>query len=166
VAEVPDVDATVARIESLVEELGEADPQLRQLAEEAIRLLMQLYGAGLARELEILGREQAELLAADKLVGSLLLLHGLHPVESAERIERALRSVERRLDGHRLHLAGVTGGVARIRVELNGGAVPAALAGAIERAVAETAPDLAAVEIEGLPQTESALVQIAPAVSC
>ncbi len=162
-AETADVDATVARIESLVEQLGEADPRVRQLAEEAIRLLMQLYGAGLARAIEILGREQALRLTEDKLVGSLLLLYGLHPVEASERIAAALRGVERRLAGHRVYVAGITEGVARIRVEVNGGPVPATLAGAIERAVAEAAPDLAGAEIEGLPQAATALVQIAPA---
>jgi hypothetical protein len=150
----------------LVEQLGEADPHLRELTEDAIRLLMQLYGAGLARGVELLGHDQVLRLSEDKLVGSLLLLHGLHPVEAAERIEKALRNVERRLDGHRLYVGGIANSVVRIRVERNGGPVPASLAGAIERAVGEAAPEITAVEIEGLPQPAPALVQIAPAASC
>jgi hypothetical protein len=161
----PDVDGTVAGIEGLLQQLGDADPHLRQLAEEAIRLLMQLYGAGLARGIEMLGREQAVRLSEDRLVGSLLLLHGLHPVEATERIEKALWNVERRLDGHRVYVAGVTDGVARIRVEPGGGTVPSALGSAIERAVANAAPEITAVEIEGLPQAGTALVQISPAAS-
>lgn len=161
----PDVDATVARIEGLVAQLGEADPHLHRMAEEAIRLLMQLYGTGLARGLEILGREQAVRLSEDRLVGSLLVLHGLHPVEPAERIEKALRSVERRLNGHRVYVASITDGVARIRVEPGGEALPSALVSAIEHAVAEAAPEITAIEIEGLPQLATALVQIAPAAS-
>lgn len=163
--EAPDVDATVQRIETLIEQLSETDPRLRQLAEEAIRLLMQLYGAGLARGIEMMGPEETARLAEDKLIGSLLLLHGLHPVSAAERIGKALGGLEGRLDGHQLHLAEISGGVARIQVELNGGAVPAALAGMIERAIAESAPDIAAVEIEGLPAQATGLVQIAPAVT-
>jgi hypothetical protein len=165
VPESPEVDATVERIESLVEQLGQADPQLRQWAEEAIRLLMQLYEAGLARAVEILGRENAVRLAEDRVVGSLLLLHGLHPVEPSERIENALRSLELGLDGHRLHVSSIAGGVARIRLEPSGGAVSATLAARIQRAVAESAPDIAEVEIEGWQQPSSGLVQIAPLVS-
>jgi hypothetical protein len=165
VGEPQDVDATVRRIECLVEELGQADPQLRRRAEELISLLMQLYQAGFSRAVEILGREHTSRIAEDKLVGSLLLLHGLHPADATERIAGALRRVERRLDGHRLHLIGIADEVAHIRVEVNGGAVPPSLAGAIERAVVESAPDIARVEIEGVPQAAIALVQIAASVS-
>ena len=161
--ETPDVDATVRRIESLVEELGNADPRLRQTAEEVVRLLMRLYEAGLARAVEILGREQAGRLAEDKLVGSLLLLHGLHPAAAEERIAEALRRLECRLDGHKLHLVATANDVAHIRLERNGGPVPQGLADAIQRAIAESAPDIARVEIEGLPQPAPALVQIGPA---
>jgi hypothetical protein len=165
VGEASDVDSTVERIETLVAELGAADPQIRQKAEELIRLLMQLYEAGFSRAIEILGREQAARIAEDKLVGSLLILHGLHPADPEERIVGALHGVERRLAGHRLHLDRVTDDVAHIRVELNGGTVPPSLAAVIERAIVDSAPDISRVEIEGLPQSVPALVQIAP-VSC
>ncbi len=164
-AEPPDVDATVRRIEILLEELGEADPQLRVRASEVIRLLMHLYGSGFARAIEILGHDAAERLTEDRLLSSLLLLHGLHPLDASTRIAEGLRRVERKLDGHRLHLTGVSDEVARVRVELNGGPVPTALAGAIEEAIADCAPDIAGVEIEGLPQPVPTLVQIAPAES-
>jgi hypothetical protein len=164
VTSAPDVDGTVERIESLVEELGGADPRLRQTAEEMICLLLQLYGAGLERALEILGREAAQRLAEDRLVGSLLLLHGLHPREAEERVAEALRAVEARLEGHRLVFAGIHDGAVHVRLERNGGPVPASLAVAIERAIAEAAPDIGGLEIEGLEQG-SPLVQIAPAAS-
>lgn len=159
-----DTNATVGQIEAALDELGAADPSLRARVEELIRLLMQLYGAGLTRALEIVGRESAERLAEDKLVGSLLLLHGLHPVDASTRIAEALRRVQRRLDGHNLRLEELTDGRARVRVILNGGRPPATLASAIEHAIAETAPDVASVEIEGLPEAQPALVQIAPAM--
>jgi hypothetical protein len=42
------------RIETLVQEFGTfADPRVREKAEELVRLLMDLYGTGLARVLEI-----------------------------------------------------------------------------------------------------------------
>lgn len=160
-----DVDSTVRRIETLVAELGAADPHIRQKAEELVRLLMQLYQEGFSRAIEILGREQVARIAEDKLVGSLLILHGLHPADAGERIVGALQRVERRLAGHRLHLDRITDDVAHVRVELNGGAVPPSFAGVIERAIADSAPDISRVEIEGLPQSAPVLVQIAP-VSC
>ena len=164
--ETPDVDATVRKLEALLEEIGAADPQLRERSEEAIRLLMQLYGCGFARVVEIAGGEVASRLGEDKLVSSLLLLHGLHPVDAATRIREALQRVERRLGNQRLVLTGISENVAQIRVDSDGRApVPSGLAAMIERAVADCAPDIAGLEIEGLPQPAITLVQIAPAAS-
>lgn len=157
--DLPDVDRTVQRIEELVE----AQPG----AGELVQSLLELYGEGLSRMVGILreagAAEVLDRLSEDKLVASLLLLHGLHPVAVEARVERALRRVERRLESHRLVLEGVTEGLARVRVEHNGGgAPPASLAAAIEQAVAEFAPDLERVEIEGVPEPATSLVQIAP----
>ena len=164
--EMTEVDRTVGELDELIEELGRSDPRLREGAESAIRLLLQLYGAALARAIEIVGPDTAAQLAEDKLLGSLLLLHGLHPVDAATRIGTALQRLERRLDGHRVRLVRISGDVATVRVEVDGGATPpSSLAAAIERAVVECAPEIAAVEVDGLPQPAVALVQIAPAMS-
>ena len=158
--ETPDVDATVRRIEALVAGQPEAG--------ELVQLLMQLYGAGLARVLDMIRREGAEALlerfAADKLVATLLLLHGLHPVDAETRVAKALRTLERHFESERLVLAAIKDGVAYIRVERSGGGTPApSLAESIERAALEAAPELDGVEIEGA--SPAALVQIAPAGS-
>ena len=163
--EPPDVDAIVKKIEISLAELGEADPQLRDRTDDVVRLLMQLYGAGLARLMQVVGPEAAERIAEDRLLASLLLLHGLHPVDAGTRIRDALRRLERKLDGHHLQLAELSEGVVHIRVERNGGHPPPALAGAIERAIAECAPDVSGVEIEGLPDAATGLVQIALSAS-
>jgi hypothetical protein len=149
-----DVDQTVARIETLLEELGGGP------GEELVQLLMQLYGAGLQRIVEIVEPEQAERLGDDKLVGSLLLLHDLHPADAETRLRRMLARLERSFDSHFL-LEGISDGVARIRIERNGSAMPGGIAEVIERAALDVAPDLAGIEIEGLPAEP--LVQIAPA---
>jgi hypothetical protein len=161
VPDIPDVDATVGEIEVLLEQLEAADSQMRARAEEGIRLLMRLYGAGLRRAIEILGAEAAHQLAQDKLLGSLLLLHGLHPIGAAERIQESLEGIERRIGGSRLHLEEISNDRARIRVERNGSPAPPGLAAAIERAVAESAPEIGGVEVIGVPQPAPALVQIA-----
>jgi hypothetical protein len=164
VHEPPDVDATAQRIESLLDEFG--DPSVRERAGELVGLLMKLYGAGLARVVEIVGEapETLDRLTGDKLLASLLLLHGLHTEAIEVRVRRALEGVERRLDAQHVVLDGLEEGVARIRISKNGGGSPwpaEALAALIERAVTEAAPDVEGIEIEGLEST-AALVQIAP----
>jgi hypothetical protein len=163
--EPPDVNTAVRRIEALLDGLAETDPDSRQKAEELIQALMQLYGAGLGRVVEILrsanAAELIESMAADKLLASLLLLHGLHPEDAETRVRAALHRLERRLESHHLSLTGIVDGVARIVVERNGnGAPPPSLAEAIERAVAESAPDLFGIEIDGASPASAPLVQI------
>ncbi len=160
-----DVDATVSRIEELIAELGEADPRLARASEELVRQLMGLYGAAFARILEILGDDAAARFADDKLLASLLLLHGLHPVPAEARVAGALARLERRLGDARLSIAELSEERLRIRVEWNGAAPPASAAAMIERAVSAEAPEIAAIEIEGLPQAAAPLVQIVPAAT-
>ena len=73
------------RIEALVREFGaQHDPAIREKAEELVRLLMELYGAGLNRMLEIVDASDKvetdalfERFASDTLISNLLVLHGL-----------------------------------------------------------------------------------------
>lgn len=148
-----DVDQTVARIEKLLDELGGGP------AEELVRVLMQLYGAGLEKIVDIVkGSDYAERLADDKLIGSLLLLHDLHPVDAETRLRRMLARLERSFDAHFL-LEEIANDVARIRIEKNGSPLPGGMGEVIERAALDVAPDLAGVKVEGLPAEP--LVQIA-----
>lgn len=158
-------DGTVEQIETLLEGLGQTDPELRGTAEELVRLLMQLYGAGLGRAIAILREagmeEMVSRLAEDRLIASLLLLHDLHPADSETRVRTALHRLDRGLESHHLELDRIEDGVAHVLVLRNGsGSPPASLAASIERAVAESAPELARVEVEGL--AAASLVQIAP----
>jgi hypothetical protein len=60
---------------------------------------MELHGAGMERVLEVISRSGEassgilESLSRDPLVGSLLILHGLHPVDLETRVQRALEGV-------------------------------------------------------------------------
>jgi len=147
-----DVDQTVARIEQLLEEAGSGP------AEELVRLLMQLYGAGLARIAEVIkDSEYAGRLAEDKLVGSLFLLHDLHPVDPQTRLRRALQQLEASFGAH-FQLEAISENIARIRIEKNGSPLPHGIGEVIERAALDAAPDLAGVTVEGLPAPP--LVQI------
>ena len=153
----PDVDATIHRIEALVD----AQPE----AAELVQALTELYGAGLRRVVELSGEEVVNRLAGDGLVASLLLLHGLHPMDAETRLRTALQRVERRLECQRVRLSEIRDGVAVIRIEQYGAGTPSAsLAQMIEDAAMEAAPDLDGIEIEGgAPAAAAGLVQIAPA---
>jgi hypothetical protein len=77
------------RIETLIEEVRTIDdPGVRETAEELVRLLVEFYGAGLARIVEIVQRspDARPLMTRferDDLVSSLLVLHDLPPREEA-----------------------------------------------------------------------------------
>ncbi len=150
------VDQIVSRIEELLEEAGGGP------AEELVRMLMQLYGAGLERIVEMVKASEcsdrlASELARDKLVGSLLLLHDLHPMDPEVRLREMLAQLEGSFDSH-FQLEAVENGVARIRVDKNGSPLPRGMGEVIERAVLDVAPELAGVAVEGL--AAEPLVQI------
>ncbi|MBW3542953.1 MAG: NifU family protein [Planctomycetes bacterium] len=164
-------DATLAEqfapIERLLSEADQiADPQVRDRVQEIVRLLLDFHGAGLARMVEHLESRNGDgrLLAAwaeDELVGSLLLLHGLHPVDAATRVRRALESVRPYLASHggNVELLGVDDGVVRLRLQGSCDGCPssaATLRHTIESAIYEAAPDIAAVEVDGLNEPPTA----------
>ncbi|HUC56872.1 MAG TPA: NifU family protein [Streptosporangiaceae bacterium] len=131
------------------------------LADELVRLLVGLYGDGLARIVELLGQEgahgQAVLgkLTEDPLVESLLLLHDLHPLDADARIQRALDQVRPYLGSHAggVVYLGVADGVARLRLEGSCHGCPSSTVTvrlAIEGAVLDAAPEVSEVVVEGM----------------
>lgn len=156
------------RIESLIEQVSEiADVQTRTIVEELVQSLLDMYGEGLARILELTastdeaGYHLITSFAGDKLVGSLLLLHELHPLDLETRIRQALDEVRPYLQSHggNVELLDVEDGVARLRLQgtCNGCAASSlTLKNTIEEAVARVAPDLGRLDVEGvtdLPRT-------------
>ena len=162
------------RIEALVREFeGSPDPRVRERAEELVRLLMELYGSGLARIVEIVAAaadaapDLKQRLTEDPLVASLLLLHGLHPLDTPARIREALDRVRPHLGPGcgGVTLLGVEGGVVSVRLEGSGngsGSPTVAMKHAVERAIEEAAPEVARIEVEGVaePVPRSPLIQI------
>ena len=157
------------RIAALVAELAAlADPVARAKAQELMQLVVGFYGAGLERMLELVDeepQERAERLfgrfADDPLVASVLLLHGLHPVDVEVRIRGALERV--RTHGVDATLFEVQSGVARIHVEqhANGrGPSSVAIRQAIEQAIEGVAPDVVEVDIQGLEEDPLPLIQL------
>lgn len=150
-------DSRAQRIEALLQQIAEVpDPGVRARTEELIQSLLDLFGDGLARMLELTEQSAAgpELLASfarDDLIGSLLLLYGLHPDDIETRAKRAVEAVRgyvERQGGH-VELVEVSGGVARVRVTVaNCSGSAGALQSVVERALFDAAPDLEGVRVE------------------
>ncbi len=156
-----DPRAAAARIESLLAELGASgDARVRAAAEDLVRQLMQLYGAGLARVMELVF-EQDEAAAAglfdrfgeDPLVASLRAVHGLHPQTVEVRIARALDRVRPVVTaaGADLTVLAVDGDSIRLRLDTQPDvSSPAAnVRPIVERVIAEAAPEIERIVFEG-----------------
>ena len=156
------VQKVSARVEELLESLkaggfGRAAPA----AEELVGLLVGLYGDGLAQIATILaesgpgGAAMLARFADDPLVESLLLLHGLHPLDVDARIQRALDRVRPYLGSHAggVEYLGVAAGVARLKLEGSCSGCPSSTVTvqlAIEGAVLDAAPEVTSVVVEGM----------------
>jgi Fe-S cluster biogenesis protein NfuA len=153
----PDLRAVGERIETLLEASAVHGVLARERSEELVRLITDLYGAGLERVLEILhgaGRlDQAVLadLAGDELVASLLLVHGLHPYDLGTRVQLALQALRPGLlkQGVDVELIGLdVDDVVQLRLTGNvSGCSAGSLTASVEEAVEAVAPDAAAVRV-------------------
>jgi Fe-S cluster biogenesis protein NfuA/nitrite reductase/ring-hydroxylating ferredoxin subunit len=157
----------VARIETLLGEIEALkDPSARSKAAEMAQVLLELYGEGLARMMEVVaqgaeGEKAFEAFAEDELISHLLLLHGLHPLDVETRVVRALEEVRPYLQSHggNVELLGIEEGVARVRMEGSCDGCPSSavtLKLAIEEAVLKAAPDLEGIEAEGVTEPKPA----------
>jgi Fe-S cluster biogenesis protein NfuA len=147
------------QIEQLLDELqATADPRSYERAAELLRLVSELYGAGLARVVALAqerDRELVEAFVGDDLVASLLLVHGLHPETLESRLDKALAGV-------RPFLASHGGDVEMLDIDAAAGAVRLRLLGscdgcpssavtlqlAVERAITEAAPEIVRLEVD------------------
>jgi Fe-S cluster biogenesis protein NfuA len=150
----------IERVESLIHEVeGFPDQEARARTQEILQCVLELHGAGLERILERLAGEGEvgvgliHSLARDEVVGSVLLLHGLHPLDLETRVRQALENVQPLLRSHggNVELLGLDGGVARLRFLGSCHGCPSSamtLKTAIEEAILEQAPDVAAIELD------------------
>ncbi len=157
-----DLQHRIQRIGGLVQEIESiADPSVRASTKELVQLLMEFHGAGLDRALEITaktgdsGLRLIDELGRDPLVGSLLVLYGLHPDDLETRVNRAVERVRPRVqrNGGEVELLGIEEGVVRLRLRLTGhtcASTGATLQAMAEEAIYEAVPDIVSILVEGL----------------
>jgi len=159
---------SMEQIEGLIRTIENLpDPAARASAVALVQALMEFHGAGLDRMMEIVaesgeaGYDIFEDFGADDPVGSLLLLYGLHPVPLEVRVTQALDKVRPYLDSHggNVELLGITDGMVKLRMQGSCKSCPSSsmtLKLAIEEAIYAAAPDVVAIEAEGVAEQPSA----------
>jgi Fe-S cluster biogenesis protein NfuA/nitrite reductase/ring-hydroxylating ferredoxin subunit len=165
------------RIEVLLGDLRSmASPEVGGKVEEVIGLLVELYGAGLERILEVVNEDAdtagplLKRFTDDKFIESLLVLHGIHPVDVDTRIEAALDQARPYLGSHAggVEYLGVDDdGVAHLKLEGSCHGCPSSTVTVkltLEQAIAEAAPEVIRVQVEGVAEAPTgpspSLIQI------
>jgi len=150
------------RVDVLARELEEhPDPETREKALELLQTVLSLYGEAWRRILhivqsrragqEVVGQLIVSQMMEDPVVSSVLMIHGLYPVELKARVATALDQVRPYLhsQGGDAQLLGVENGVAKVRLvrPSHGSSSIAPMRLPIEKALLEAAPDLKGIEI-------------------
>ncbi len=154
------------RIQTLLDASAVGGSVARERAEQLVGEVTDLYGAGLERMLGIAVTADPALMdafAADDLVASLLLVHGMHPHDVNRRIEDALDSVRPYLGSHGgdVKLLGVVDDVVRLEFAGSCKSCPSSavtLELTVEDAVRAAAPEIASIEVVAPETVPSAAV--------
>lgn len=147
------------RIQILLDASAGSGTVVRERTEQLAGELTELYGAALERMVAIAGRSAPELIeafAADELVASLMLVHGVHPHGVERRIEDALDGVRPYLGSHGGDVTllevvdGQEGPVVRLQFAGSCKSCPSSavtLEFAVEDAVRAAAPEITTIEV-------------------
>jgi Fe-S cluster biogenesis protein NfuA/nitrite reductase/ring-hydroxylating ferredoxin subunit len=143
------------RIQTLLDASAAGGAAARERAEQLVREVTDLYGAVLERMTDVAlaaDPDLADRFAADDLVASLLLVHGLHPYDVERRVSDALDSVRPYLGSHGgdVSLLGVDDGVVRLQFQGSCKSCPSSsvtLELAVEDAVRAAAPEISSIEV-------------------
>jgi Fe-S cluster biogenesis protein NfuA/nitrite reductase/ring-hydroxylating ferredoxin subunit len=153
----PDIQVVGEKVEALLAEFAStSDPAIAGRAEELVGLLVEFYGAGLARIIELLDEQAATPLLADRLVAGLLILHDLHPQDTEQRVLAALDKVRPYLGSHAgdvEYLGLDDDGTVRLKLAGSCDGCPSSaltVKMAIEKGIEDVAPEVTRVEVEGV----------------
>ena len=174
-SEQKEVQRRIESIEGLVREIEKvSDPAVRSLSKQLVQSLMDLHGSGIERMLDIVHRSgvggQAIIddLGRDELVGSLLLLYSLHPLELRDRVLQALEKTRPYLRSHggNVELVHISdSGAVTLRLEGSCHSCPSSavtLQSTVEQAIYNAAPDVTAIIVEGAAQQQSPSLGFVP----
>ncbi len=154
----------IARVQELTGRLEDLDdPACRSLAEELTSAVVQMYGAGLERIVELADAGTRDEMSKDSLVAGLLMIHDLYPVPIEERVMQALDTVRPYMESHggNVELLGIEDGIAKLRLEgscKSCRASSSTLELAVRQALEEAAPDLLGMDVEGIVEEEESEV--------
>jgi Fe-S cluster biogenesis protein NfuA len=163
-----EVRTRIEALEALLGRIADLPGEGRALASAAVKLVVELYGAALGRLLALApDGALAASAVRDELLAHLMLLHDLHPEETAARVERALAAVRPTLAAHGgdVELLAIADGTVRLRLTGSCDGCPSSAATmrlAIEQAIREHAPEIESVEADGLAAPDADLVQVEP----
>jgi hypothetical protein len=140
-------------IEELIQRIGStADPSVKKSVDQLLQLVMELHGTAVERLLEIVdaagapGAEIIDSLGRDPLVSSLLVLHGLHPLDLETRVRQAVEKTR----GGEVEVLSIVDGAVRLRLHPSGsGAAAQSFRTTVEAAVYNAAPDVTSLAMEG-----------------
>ena len=162
-------------IERLIHEVEAiTEPDLREKIVTLVQSLLGFHAAGMERLIQIIATEGEgsgsllEKLAGDRLVGSLLLLYGVHPLSLEARVEQAMDRLRSNpaLNAGAVELVGISDQVVRLRLAQEQQRCHSSkqmLKTAIEDALYEAAPDLD--EIQFVDDVQQASVSFVPLIS-
>ncbi|MDN7179860.1 NifU family protein [Caballeronia sp. SEWSISQ10-4 2] len=157
------LDEQQRRIDELIAALAALDNKhARDIAQALLQVVLDLHASGLARLAEIVTEADGAdgpivaRLMQDKQVSALLLLHGLHPQDLASRVRHAVEGLRAPLGAQGMGIELLEAREDLVRVRLAGvltgkHVTPADVQNDIERAIFEQAPDVAHIEIDGMP---------------
>lgn len=151
-----DFQARLLRLDALLQEAeSRPDPALQTHLREIVQALLALHAAGLERMLDRMDAPLLQQCAGDDVIAGMLLLHDLHPLDVEARVRQALEEVRPALHGHSgdVELLSVSEGVVRLRLEGNCHGCPSSAATmrqTVEEAILAKAPEIVAVEVEGM----------------
>ena len=157
--EASEFQAKLSRLETLIQQSERLPDPARTHARELVQSLLDVHGTALTQLLKHVAANDThsailDACAADEVVSGLLLLHGLHPLELEDRVRQALEHVRPAIRAHGdVVLLAVEAGTVQLRFEGGCGSCASStttMRQVIEDAIFAHAPEIAAVEIEGL----------------
>src|SRR5262249_5790194 len=138
--------------------------QVQSQVQEIVQGLLDLHAIALEKILDTIadssrsGTALIDEVAQDDLVGNVLLLYGLHPLDVETRVHQGIDEIRSFMNsqGVELELLRIVNGTARLRIRrgVNGRLSSSqSLKNTIEAAIYNQAPDIISIEIEGLEMT-------------